>query len=465
MVHNSLPRREFTSTLASMGDHGVLNARFPKERCGIWPDRDLSWRDFNEPVLAEALEQPTRLRERAKFLAIGNLNLEEFFMKRVAVFRQGKSEERRALFRQLRISRPHRARPASALIVGLMLLSVAAVYSAAQNVAETGSTLIYPAFQAWAGAYAKIDPAVHMTVNATGSEAGINSAIAGQVQIGTSDAYMTDTQAMANPSILNIPLAISAQLVVANLPELPGSTLKLSGPVLADIYSGKIREWDAAPIAALNGGIRLPHRTIVPVHRADGSGDTFIFTQFLTFSTPEVNGVAPPGSWENTVYYGTTVHWPAVPGSLTAYSNKEMSQKLASTPWSVGYLGASFEADANQAGLETAMLQNEDGNFVLPTAATITAAAASLTPRTPPDERLTLVFAPGANSYPLINYEYAMVSQKQPYAQVAAAISNFLLWCISPQGGSAASFLDPVHFIALPTSIRARSEIQIAKIQ
>jgi phosphate transport system substrate-binding protein len=344
----------------------------------------------------------------------------------------------------------------SAAIIGLVILSVAGACSAAQNVAETGSTLIYPVFQGWVGAYAKVDPAVHMTMGATGSEAGIRQAIAGQVQIGTSDAYMSDTQAMANPNILNIPLAISAQLVVVNLPELGGSTLKLSGPVLAGIYSGKIREWDAAPIAALNGGVPLTHHTIVPVHRADGSGDTFIFTQFLTFSTPE---------WEKTIYYGTTVHWPSVAGSLTASSNQDMAQKLASTPYAVGYLGASFEADANKAGLKAAMLQNEDGNFVLPTAATITAAAASLTPRTPPDERLTLVFAPGANSYPLINYEYAIVSGNQPNAKVAAAISNFLVWCISPQGGSAASFLDPVHFIALPASIRARSEIQIAKIQ
>lgn len=363
-----------------------------------------------------------------------------------------------------RMSRVHGAGCASAFIAGLALLSVAP-YSAAQNVAETGSTLIYPAFQAWVGAYAKIDPAVHMSVGATGSESGIAQAIAGQVQIGTSDAYMTDTQAMANPNILNIPLAISAQLVVANLPELRGSALKLSGAVLAGIYSGKIGEWDAAPIAALNSGVHLPHQAIVPVHRADGSGDTFVFTQFLTFSSPEVSGVSAPDSWEKTVYYGTSVHWPAVPGSLTVSNNKEMAQKLAGTPYSVGYLGASFEADANKAGLKTAMLQNEDGNFVLPTTATVAAAAASLTPRTPPDERLTLVFAPGANSYPLINYEYAMVSQKQPNAQVAAAISNFLLWCISPQGGNAPSFLDPVYFIALPTSIRARSEIQIAKIQ
>jgi phosphate transport system substrate-binding protein len=187
-----------------------------------------------------------------------------------------------------RISRVYGAKRVSAFIAGLALVSTAA-YSTTQNAAETGSTLIYPAFQAWAGSYVKVDPAVHITVGATGSEAGINSAIAGQVQIGTSDAYMSDKQAMANPNILNIPLAISAQLVVVNLPELRGSSLKLSGPVLAGIYSGKIQEWDVAPIAALNGGVLLPHHAIVPVYRADGSGDTFIFTQFLTFSTPDVH--------------------------------------------------------------------------------------------------------------------------------------------------------------------------------
>ena len=111
------------------------------------------------------------------------------------------------------------------------------------------------------------------------------------------------------------------------------------------------------------------------------------------------------------------------------------------------------------------MLENQDGKFLLPTAATISAAAAALTPRTPPDERLTLAFAPGPDSYPLINYEYAVVSTKQPNPQMAEAISNFLLWCIGPQGGNARAYLEPVHFIALPTAIRALSEMQIAKIQ
>jgi phosphate transport system substrate-binding protein len=369
---------------------------------------------------------------------------------------------------QLGLAEECRMGRASVSIIGLAILSVAGICSAAQNVAETGSTLIYPVFQSWVGAYAKIDPPVHLTAGATGSESGISQAIAGQVQIGTSDAYMSDTQIMSNPNILNIPLAISAQLVVVNLPELRGSTLKLSGPVLAGIYSGRIREWDAAPIAALNGDVHLPHHAIVPVHRADGSGDTFIFTQFLTFSTPDVHLRAASDlfyDWETRIGYGTTVPWPQVPGNLTATGNQGMLQTIAGTPYALGYLGASLKSDVDKAGLEIAMLENQDGKFLLPTAATITAAAAALTPRTPPDERLTLVFAPGANSYPLINYEYAIVSQRQPNAQVAAAISSFLEWCISPQGGSAASFLDPVHFIALPASIRARSEIQIAKIQ
>jgi phosphate transport system substrate-binding protein len=359
-----------------------------------------------------------------------------------------------------------RATGRAAVLTAGIILAPFAAHSASLTITETGSTLILPLFQAWVNGYTKVDPDLHLTVGATGSEAGIDQAIAKQVQIGTSDAYMSDNQAMAHPHILNIPLAISAQTVVANVPELRGATLKLSGPVLACIYSGMIREWDAPRIAAINQGIHLPHHAIVPIRRADGSGDTFVFAQFLTFSTPDQQHLSLQDfNWEGKIGYGTTVSWPTVSGSLTASGNQGMVQTVANTPYSVGYLGASFEADADKAGLVTAMLENQDGKFLLPTPATVTAAAASLTPRTPADERLTLVFAPGPDSYPLINYEYAVVSAKQPNPQMAEAISNFLLWCVGPQGGNARSYLEPVHFIALPTAIRALSEIQIAKIQ
>lgn len=366
------------------------------------------------------------------------------------------------------ISKVCQARKAAVFTAGLVLISFAAAQTTPISISETGSTLIFPLFQTWVAAYSKVDPNLHMTVGATGSGAGIAQAIANRVQIGTSDAYMSDDQKMAHPDILNIPLAISAQVVEANLPELHGAALKLSGPVLAGIYTGKIHSWDAAPIAALNPGVHLPHHAIVPVHRADGSGDTFIFTQFLSFTTCASGDTDDPschGTWAVTIGYDTAVHWPSVSGAISATGNQGMVQTLSRTPYSVGYLGGSFQDQANKAGLITAMLKNQSGKFLLPTQNTVTAAAASLTPRTPPDERLTLVFAPGDDSYPLINYEYAVVSQKQANPQTASAISNFLLWCISPQGGSAPSMLDPVHFIPLPTAIRARSEIQIAKIQ
>jgi phosphate transport system substrate-binding protein len=342
------------------------------------------------------------------------------------------------------------------LAIGLFLVPLTRSRAQETTLDETGSTLIFPLFQEWIGAYAKVSPGVHLTSAGTGSGAGIAEAIAGRVRIGTSDAYMSDQEATANRNILNIPLVISAQTVNYNLPGLGDRALRLSGPVLAAIYSGAIRDWDAPEIRTLNPRVSLPHHAIVPIRRADASGDTFIFTQFLSFSNPD---------WENRIGYGTTVKWPSVAGGLTATGNAEMVRLCARTPYSIAYVGASFATEIAKAGLGTAMLQNEDGKFVSPDAATISAAAASLTPRTPADERLTLVFAPGAASYPLINYEYAIVSNHQPDANTAAALRDFLLWCISPAGGSAANFLDPVHFIPLPTAIRAKSELQIAAIQ
>ena len=327
--------------------------------------------------------------------------------------------------------------------------------AAEATLAETGSTLMLPLLQSWAGAYAKVDAGVHITTAGTGSGAGIAAAEAGSVQIGASDAYMTDLEVMQHPGVLNIPLAISAQVVAYNLPDL-NTPLKLSGPVLAGIYSGTIHAWNDPQMAALNPGVMLPTNPIVPVRRSDSSGDTFIFTQFLSFSTP---------AWEQGPGYGTTVTWPAGLGGATAAGNEGVVQALSKTPYSVGYVGGSF-ADAIQAAkLGTALIENEAGKFLLPTQDTVAAAAAALTPRTPADERLTIAFAPGDDSYPLINYEYAMVQTKQANADQAAALRNFLTWTVTPGQGAAPSYLDPVHFIALPTPIRAMTELQIAKIR
>ena len=338
------------------------------------------------------------------------------------------------------------------LVLGLLARSASAD---SPTLHEAGSTLLYPLFQLWAADYPSEHAGVTVITKASGSGDGISEAIGGSVQIGASDAYMSDEQAEQNHKIMNIPLAISAQTINYNLPGLNSTSLKLDGPTLAGIYAGTIMTWDAKPIAAMNPGVNLPHQRIVPLRRADPSGDTFVFTQFLDFSTH---------TWEDQIGYGTSVEWPAVDGAKTATGNDGMVQALATTPYSIGYVGISFHDAIAKAGLGTAMVKNQAGRFLLPTAETVSAAAAELDPRTPADERLSLAFAPGAHSYPLINYEYAVVSTDQPNPATADAVRQFLLWAVSTEGGNAPKYLDAVQFIPLPDFIRALSENQINRI-
>jgi phosphate transport system substrate-binding protein len=319
----------------------------------------------------------------------------------------------------------------------------------------------------WAADYAKTHSGVTISPAATNSVAGVEQAISGAVQIGASDAYMSDGEVEQNPLIINVPMAISAQTVNYNIPGLNQQNLKLSGPLLAGIYSGKIRAWDDPAIAALNPGVSLPPKDIAPIHRSDPSGDTFVFTQYLTFSTEKWEnriGFVSPESWQKRLGFGTTVAWPTISGASDAVGNSGMVEKIAATPNSVGYVGVSFHDQIAKAGIGTAALQSYDGEFLLPTPQSIEAAAAALWPRTPPDERLTLVNAPGPNAYPLINYEYAVVSKKQPDAETAAALRSFLLWAIAPDETNA-QYLAEANFIPLPAHIWVLSHDQIEEIK
>jgi phosphate transport system substrate-binding protein len=339
--------------------------------------------------------------------------------------------------------------------LGVLALAIAPAHAADITITETGSTLLKPLFDIWVPEYAKKHPGVAITTNGTGSEAGMQQAMSGQVMIGASDAYMSDAEVRAHPDMMDIPLAIAAQTINYNLPGLNTGNLRLDGPTLAGIYTGAIRQWDAPAIVALNPGVALPHQTIIPVHRSDGSGDTFVFTQFLTYSTP---------SWESEKGFGLSVDWPAVPGALGAEGNAGMQHTIQSTPYSIGYVAISFSDAADADKLGTAMLKNEAGQFVLPSRDAIIAGATALGVRTPADERLSLVFAPGDASYPLVGYEYAVVSRKQPSPEIAAALRRFLLWTIVPSE-TKQGYLDKVHLVPLPPHIWELSQAQIQLIQ
>jgi phosphate transport system substrate-binding protein len=332
------------------------------------------------------------------------------------------------------------------------------VLSAAQTIQilETGSSLLYPLFNLWAPAYSQSHPDVRITTASTGSGTGISQAVEGIAQIGASDAYMSDAMMKQHPNMLNIPLAISSQMINYNLPGLNQEHLKLSGPVLAAIYQGKITHWNDPQIAKLNSGVNLPNHAIITVHRSDSSGDTFIFTQYLSFSTPD---------WEKSLAYGTTISWPAISGALGAVGNPGMITAAKGNPYSIAYIGISYEDAIHQNQLGTAMLQNHDGNFVLPDDKSVQAAADAMVAKTPKDERISLIFAAGADSYPIINYEYVIVGGQQPSREMAGALRDLLNWAISPSGGNSASFMKQVHFVALPSAVSKLSEAQIARIQ
>jgi phosphate transport system substrate-binding protein len=342
-------------------------------------------------------------------------------------------------------------------LAALLLVSLGGRALAATNLLETGSSLLFPLMNLWVATYTQAHSDVQITTASTGSGTGISQAIAGVAQVGASDAYMSDGQMKASP-MLNIPLAISAQQVNYNVPGLNNVHLNLSGPVLAGIYSGQIQYWDDAKIKAINKPYvgKLPHQPIVPIRRSDGSGDTFIFTQYLAKSTT---------SWANGPGYGTTVSWPPVASSVGAAGNPSMVQTCQGTSYSIAYIGVSFLSQTDKAGLGYAALQNQAGKFVLPTPTMIAAAARALDAKTPLDERISLIFAPGDDSYPIINYEYAIVNPKQDDPTKAVELKKFLTWALEPNGGQSAKFLDAVHFLPLPASIVAKSKAQIEKIQ
>lgn len=332
------------------------------------------------------------------------------------------------------------------------------------TISETGSSLVYPLMNLWGPNFTKLYPNVQVTAQSTGSGTGISSAESGTVDIGATDAYLTPTTA-TNYSLINLPVAISAQLVYYNIPGV-STNLNLNGSVMAKIYSGVITNWNDPLIQAANPSVSLPNLAIVPIHRQDGSGDTALFTEYCYLS------------WSGWTYgYGTTVTW--ISGSPGATGNSGMVTTLQHTTGGVAYIGISYESSASAAGLTYAALGDQaanvngtdPSNYVLPTAANIGQdASLGLVNLAPPSVAICLILGgvPGATNlqlghggtmptvanptpYPIVNLEYTLEKTTPSDAAKQKWVVAFLEWALAY--GNSATYMNQVHFLPLPPAI------------
>ncbi len=323
------------------------------------------------------------------------------------------------------------------------------------TISEAGSSLLYPLWNLWAPGYQAKYPNVTLQTAAGGSGKGISYAVAGTIEIGSSDAYLSTADKQQDPTLENIPLAISAQEIYYHLTGVDAH-LKLNGKILAKMYEGKITKWNTKAIAKLNPGVSLPDIPVVTLHRSDGSGDTFLFTTYLSDSTT---------SWRTKVGYNTSVTWPNAPGALAETGNSGMVAGCKTTPGCIAYIGISYQTQALGDGLTYAQVQNGKGQYEMPTPATIASEAAGYVKKTPKTGAISLIDGKIKNGYPIINYEYAIVSKKQSSAKVAKTVRSVLEWAINPKDGNSAGYLSQVGFRPLPLKVVDNSLKQIEAIK
>jgi phosphate transport system substrate-binding protein len=312
----------------------------------------------------------------------------------------------------------------------------------AVTLSESGSSLLLPFLQELVAPITAAYSNITLAPSGGGSGKGISDAIAGNSVLGGTDAYLSPGQFAANATLANIPIAVSAQGVWANLPGV--TSLKLSGDVIAKIYEGTIKTWNDPAIAALNSGVTLPSTTITPLVRQGSSGDTFLFTSFLS---------ATNSAWSSGPGSGTSVTWPKVATEGSAASNPGMV--AACKAGCIAYIGVSASTAATTAGLVQAQLQNKAGAFVAPTPTTMAAAVTAGASTIPATLALSLIYQSGAQSYPIVNFEYLVVNTKQASSDLALAVRTFLDWAVDPTGGSQSTFLTKENFITLQTSVPA----------
>lgn len=317
--------------------------------------------------------------------------------------------------------------------------------AAAQQITAAGATFPAPIYQKWFDEYHKLHGNVQVNYQSIGSGAGIQQLTSGTVDFGASDMPMTDEQiSKLKVHPLHFPTVLGAVVPTYNIPGV-SQDLKFSGTTLADIYLGKITKWNDNALTKDNPGVKLPASDIVVVHRSDGSGTSFIWTDFLSKVSPD---------WKSKVGANTSVRWPV---GLGGKGNEGVSGTVKQTPDSIGYVELFY---AIQNHMPYGSVENAAGQFVKPSLQTVTAAAAGAAKEIPADFRVSITNAPGKDAFPISSFTWMLIPSSIPDSNKAQAIKAFLQWMMT-DGQKMTASLD---YASLPKEVVAKEMKQIAMI-
>ena len=330
------------------------------------------------------------------------------------------------------------------IFLGLTIaLGLSASASAQMTINGAGATFPYPLYSKWFDEYAKVDPSVRFNYQSIGSGGGQKQILAQTVDFGASDGPMSDDNlAKAPGKILHIPTVAGADVVAYNLPGNPA--LKLDADTIAGIFLGTIKKWNDPKIAATNPGTKLPDQDIVVVHRSDGSGTTYIWTDYLSKISAE---------WKSKVGTNTSVSWPT---GIGGKGNEGVAGQIKQTPGALGYVELIY---AIQNKMAYAEVKNAAGKFIKPSLESITAAMA--TAQIPDDFRFSITNAPGENAYPICGATWLLVYQQQKDPTKGKKLVEFLKWA-QKDGEKMAKDLD---YAPLPEDLQQRALKRIDEIK
>jgi phosphate transport system substrate-binding protein len=329
------------------------------------------------------------------------------------------------------------------LLLVCVLLAIPVVGQTTLNGA--GATFPNPIYSKWFSEYHKLHPEVEINYQSIGSGAGIRQVMAGTVDFGASDMPMTDKQLQdAKAKILNLPTVLGADVPAYNIPGVSGE-LKFTPEALAGIFLGKITKWNDKAITAANPGVNLPDRDIIVVHRSDGSGTSFIWTDYLSKVSPE---------WKSQVGSDTSVKWPLGMGGK---GNEGVSGMIRQLPGSIGYVELIYAVQNN---ILYGSVRNAAGVFVKASLESVTAAAASA-PKMPADFRVSITNSPGKDAYPIASFTWLLIPAQSKNAANGKILADFLNWMVT----DGQKMTTALAYAPLPENVAAKEKEAIKQVK